>query len=238
LPGAELNDARLNRRRFLLGMGTSAAGLVLVGSGVACGGDGAAAGPDVDEGLGSISGRVVDEKGGAPRPVNARVYLLGSGGSPTGRFTDVDATARFRLVGLQPGDYQLRFHAPGIARVPPHLPHPVRCTVRPDGDTAVVVPIELGVFNPNMVEIYCGDDFYFEQPTGVENGETVVRLGTVVCWYNVGLHPHTVTGGPWGDSGQLPRTASFIWIADQIGTFGYRCKYHLPDMQATLRVTA
>ena len=76
------------------------------------------------------------------------------------------------------------------------------------------------------------------QPDGRENGESVVKLGEAVCWYNVGNQPHTVTGGPWGDSGIMERTQSFIWVADRVGTFGYRCTLHDSSMFATLRVTA
>ena len=63
-----------------------------------------------------------------------------------------------------------------------------------------------------------------------------VKLGVVVCWYNVGSHNHTVTGGPWGDSGVIERAEEFMWTADQVGTFGYRCNFHNPLMQSIVKV--
>jgi plastocyanin len=58
-----------------------------------------------------------------------------------------------------------------------------------------------------------------------------------VCWYNVGVNEHTVTGGPF-DSGTLGEADEFMWTANQVGTFGYRCNFHNPQMQATLIVIA
>ena len=46
---------------------------------------------------------------------------------------------------------------------------------------------------------------------------------------------HTVTGGPWGDSGPLGLDGNFNWTADQVGTFPYRCRYHGTQMIATGR---
>ena len=60
--------------------------------------------------------------------------------------------------------------------------------------------------------------------------------GINVCWYNVGLSVHTVTGGPWVDSGDMQRTQAYLWTATQKGLFAYRCRYHAPQMQATLRI--
>ncbi|MGQ0537846.1 MAG: cupredoxin domain-containing protein, partial [Gemmatimonadaceae bacterium] len=88
------------------------------------------------------------------------------------------------------------------------------------------------------IEIYAGDDFFQLQPDGLENGVARVKQGTTVCWYNVGTQPHSVTGGPWRDSGDLGRAQSFIWVADRIGVYPYRCRYHTPHMTATLEVVA
>ncbi|MGH7695253.1 MAG: hypothetical protein ACRENH_09730, partial [Gemmatimonadaceae bacterium] len=71
-----------------------------------------------------------------------------------------------------------------------------------------------------------------------ENGITTVKIGTTVCWYNVGTQPHSITGGPWNDSGDLNRAQNFIWVANQVGLFPYRCRYHTPHMAATLEVVA
>src|SRR5207244_6077373 len=48
--------------------------------------------------------------------------------------------------------------------------------------------------------------FFQEQPYGLPNAKVVVPLGTLVCWYNVGKNTHSVSGGPWSDSGPLTRT--------------------------------
>jgi len=102
----------------------------------------------------------------------------------------------------------------------------------------VSVRVEFGQGEGDMMEIYVGDYFFQEQPYGKENAEAVVKLGKPVCWYNVGLGPHTVTGGPWVDSGRLERTGNYIWVPDRVGVFGYRCSVHPSQMIATLRVTA
>jgi hypothetical protein len=47
---------------------------------------------------------------------------------------------------------------------------------------------------------------------------------------------HTITGGPWGDSGPLSRAEEFMWTATQVGTFGYRCSFHNPQMQSILQI--
>jgi plastocyanin len=46
-----------------------------------------------------------------------------------------------------------------------------------------------------------------------------------------------VTGGPF-DSGTLGEADEFMWTANQVGTFGYRCNFHNPQMQAKLNVIA
>jgi len=49
---------------------------------------------------------------------------------------------------------------------------------------------------------------------------------------------HTVSGGPWGDSGALTQAPASLWPATTIGTFRYHCKYHPNSEKAILRVTA
>ena len=82
-----------------------------------------------------------------------------------------------------------------------------------------------------MIEIYIGEYFFQAQPLAAPNSETVVKMGTPVCWYNVGLAQHTATGGPW-DSGALNRTDSYIWVPDRIGVFPYTCRFHGTQMIA------
>ena len=136
------------------------------------------------------------------------------------------------------GDYQIRFHASGQAIIPEPYQHPIKFAVQAGKVTDLTIRVVRGNFGNVQAEIYCGDDFFQLQPDGQENGESVVKLGTVVCWYNVGAKVHTVTGGPWNDSGDLQKTQSYIWVANQTGLFPYYCRYTRPQMQGTLRVVA
>ena len=129
-------------------------------------------------------------------------------------------------------------HASGQAIIPEPYQHPIKFAVQAGKVTDLTIRVVRGNFGNSQVEIYCGDDFYQLQPDGQENGETVVKLGSVVCWYNVGIKVHTVTGGPWNDSGDLQKTQSYIWVANQVGLFPYFCRYTQPQMRGTLRVTA
>jgi plastocyanin len=122
--------------------------------------------------------------------------------------------------------------------VPEPLANPVRITVTADAPTVVPFQIVRGEPDEAVHEIYAGDYFFQDQPFGDPNATVVVKLGTTVCWYNVGLTDHTVTGGPWGDSGPISRTEEFEWTANQVGTFGYRCSFHNPQMQSILQVVA
>ena len=184
---------------------------------------------------GRIAGEIVDLLG-APQPLLGRIFLMYESGLQTGQSVSVDGDGRFAFADIPEGEWQLRFHAPGVAYVPEQLPHPVRVTIMANETTTVRIAIERGWEDGvPMVEIYIGDYFFQEQPFGSANGETVVTLGTPVCWYNVGLTRHTATGGFW-DSGALDRTASYIWVADRVGTFPYTCKFHGTQMIATLRV--
>jgi hypothetical protein len=159
-------------------------------------------------------------------------------GQQTGRIADVNAEGRFTFDNLEPRDYKVRFHGAARAFVPDGIVHPYPVTVESGKTADLQVTVQLGVENEMEVEIYAGDDFFQLQPDGQENGITTVKVGTTVCWYNVGTQPHSITGGPWRDSGDLNRSQNFIWVADQVGVFPYRCRYHTPHMAATLEVVA
>jgi hypothetical protein len=173
---------------------------------------------------------------GNPQPRFGSLILMYPSGRHVGITATPDDTGKFGFQNLAAGDYQLRFQAAGQAIIPEPYQHPLKFTVQGSKTTEVTVRIQRGTFAQNQVEIYCGDDFYQLQPNGDENSETVVKVGTIVCWYNVGLKVHTVTGGPWNDSGDLRKTQSYIWVADTAGFYPYHCKYNQPAMQATLRV--
>jgi hypothetical protein len=222
----------LDRRGFLATLGSALVAVPAAGALAACGRDSGPAAPAA--GMGEIRGTVVDLTG-QPDGVG-RIFLMYDNGLQTGRYQDVDGEGQFRFPNVVPANYKVRFHAPRQARVPAYLPNPERVAVAEDGIANVIFQIERGVFNENMIEIYAGDDFFQEQPYGDPNATATVKLGTVVCWYNVGERPHNVTGGPWGTSGTLDRSGSYIWEADQVGTFQYECTLHSPQMRATLVV--
>ena len=225
--------ARLGRRRFLqsmaLGVGAVAFSDVISG----CGGDRTSA-PTTRQGR--VHGTVADEQG-APQAIG-RVYLLLATGQNENIYADVDAQGAFDFGLVDVGKYQLRYWAGALATVPEPNPNPVRITVDGIDETVVHFTISLGNPDANGKEIYAGDDFFQEQPFGDLNAPVTVKLGTVVCWYNVGAHQHTVDGGPWGTSGVLGEAAEFMWTANVAGTFGYRCAFHTPQMQAILQVVA
>jgi len=227
--------AALSRRDFVNLVGRSAAGLIVAGGATACGGAGTTE-PPANE-AGAASGLVLDLQD-VPQAGFGQLILMYPSGHHTGSRATPDAQGRFRFENLPAGDYQIRFNANGQAIIPEPYQHPIKFSVRSGETTDVPVRIQRGSFSQNQVEIYCGDDFFQLQPDGQENGEVIVRLGTVVCWYNVGQKVHTVTGGPWNDSGDMQRTQSYIWVASQTGTFPYRCKYNQPAMQAVLKVEA
>jgi plastocyanin len=159
-------------------------------------------------------------------------------GQQTGRYVDVDPAGRFLLTDVAPGEWQLRFHAPGVAYVPERYQHPLHVTVAANRTIDVHMVVERGWEDgQEMVEIYLGEYFFQEQPFGKENADVTVKIGTPICWYNVGLTQHTVSG-PFWESGVLERTGSFIWLADRVGTFPYFCRFHRSQMIATLHVTA
>jgi hypothetical protein len=228
---------RVSRRGFLQAMST-VAGSAALGSVVAtCGGDGAGPSGPPPAAPGSIQGVVTDLQG-APQGSLGRLYLLRQTGQQTGRTADVAPNGRFSFENLEPRDYKVRYHAAARAHVPDGIIHPIPVTVQSGKTEELQVRVQLGVPNEMEVEIYAGDDFFQLQPDGQENGVTRVKLGTTVCWYNVGTQPHSITGGPWRDSGDLNRSANFIWVANEVGVFPYRCRYHTPHMTATLEVVA
>ncbi len=209
----------------------------IVGASVALaacgGGDGGGTAPAK---TGTVNGLVLDLQG-APQANFGQAILMFPSGRHVGVRVTPDSAGRFMFNDLPEGEYQIRFNSNGQAIIPEPYQHPIKFTVAAGKTTDVTVRVVRGNFGGNQVEIYCGDDFYQLQPDGQENVETMVKLGTVVCWYNVGVKVHSVTGGPWSDSGDLQKTQAYIWVANQVGTFGYRCKYNQPQMQATLRVT-
>ena len=228
-----MKNTEWSRRDFLAVTG-QAAMVSLAGSAVACGGSSAASAITAPR-RGSIEGTVVN-LAEVVQPGLGVITLMYDSGLHTGASVAVDSKGQFRFTNLTPGDYQIRFDAPGEAHIPDGILHPIRFSVQPGEPTPVTVTVEIGGSDYAEIEIYAGDYFYQWQPTGIENGEAVAKIGVIVCWYNVGKQIHTVTGGPWGDSGDMQRTASFMWVADRVGVFGYRDKY-FPSMIGTLRIT-
>lgn len=187
--------------------------------------------------MGTVSGQVIDLQN-APQPGLGSLILMYNSGRQAGLRVTPDASGRFAFPQLPPGDYQVRFDAPGKAIIPDPFENPIRFSVVAGKDTFVPVHVQLGNYAQNLVEIYIGEGFFQQQPDGKENGEVAVAVGTNICWYNVDVEVHTVTGGPWGDTGDLQRTEAYFWTATKPGTYAYRCKYHQPQEQAVLRITA
>ncbi|HEY7569671.1 MAG TPA: hypothetical protein VH762_18955 [Gemmatimonadaceae bacterium] len=228
----------VSRRGFVRAVSAVAGSAALGSFAATCGGDGAS-GPEEPPPVapGAIRGIVTDLQG-APQSSLGRLYLMRQTGQQTGRIADVNAEGRFTFDNLEPRDYKVRFHGAARAFVPDGIVHPYPVTVESGKTAEIQVKVQLGVENEMEVEIYAGDDFFQLQPDGQENGTTRVKVGTTVCWYNVGTQPHSITGGPWRDSGDLNRSQNFIWVANQVGVFPYRCRYHTPHMAATLEVIA
>ncbi|HJU74750.1 MAG TPA: hypothetical protein VJ717_13470 [Gemmatimonadaceae bacterium] len=231
-------EVPVSRRSFLYTMSAVAGSAALGGFAGACGSDsGAGPPPPPEVSSGAIHGIVTDMQG-VQQSSLGRLYLMRQTGQQTGRVAEVTAGGHFLFENLEPRDYKVRFHAAARAYVPDGQIHPVPVTVERGKTADITVKVQLGVENAMEVEIYAGDDFFQLQPDGIENGITRVKVGTTVCWYNVGTQPHSITGGPWRDSGDLNRSQNFIWVADQVGVFPYRCRYHTPHMAATLEVVA
>ncbi len=223
----------ISRRDFVRIASVSVAS-VAIGSTAGCASDSATA-PVLPSSMGRVEGTVTNVQGVAQGNFGTLILMYPSG-QHVGMTVAPDAAGKFRFNDLPAGEYQLRFEASAQAIVPEPYQHPIKFSVDAGRATQLTVRIQRGNFAQNQVEIYCGDDFFQLQPNGQENGETVVKLGTVVCWYNVGVKVHTVTGGPWDDSGDLQKTQAYIWVADVPGLHAYRCKYNQPGMRATLRV--
>ena len=225
----------ISRRDFLARLGAASAGVAVV---TACGGSGGGDGGGIVEppATGNITG-LVETLDGTPQPGLGTLILMSERGQQTGKRASPDANGRFAFSLVTPGSYQIRFDAPGLATVPEPFPHPIRFSVEAGKTTDVPVHVQLGNYNQNLVEIYIGDGFFQLQPDGTENGESVVKVGTNVCWYNVDNAVHTVTGGPWGDSGDLQKSQAYLWPATVTGLFAYQCKYHGSAERALLRVT-
>lgn len=227
-----MTNTEWSRRDFLAASG-QAAMVSLAGAAMACSGSSAAS-VITAPGRGSVEGIVVDLNGVA-QPGLGLITLMYDSGLHTGASVTVDSKGQFTFPNLTAGHYQIRFDAPGEAHIPDGVLHPIRFSVTAGAPTPVTVDVEIGTEDYAEIEIYAGDYFYQWQPNGIENGEAVAKLGVLVCWYNVGKQIHTVTGGPWGDSGDMQRTASFMWVADRVGVFGYRDTY-FPSMLGTLRI--
>lgn len=196
----------------------------------ACTGD---PGPTGSPGTGDIRGSVA-EVGGSPW-TEGRVYLMRDSGLQTGRYSDLASDGTWRIPNVPPGEWQVAFHGPA------HVPHdradnPHRLTVEAGAASEVRFPVRPEHDHEHMIEIYVGDDFFQEQPLGDPNGAATVEVGTEVCWYNVSKMDHEVRGGPWGTSGVMEPTGSFIWEADRVGEFEYQCPHHSTVQKATLIV--
>jgi len=226
----------LSRRDFVAKLVVAGGGIVVAGTG-ACGTSANDGGQIVEPPpTGNITG-IVSSLDGTPQPRLGTLILMNGRGRQTGQRSSPDANGRFSFSSVVAGDYQIRFNAPGLAVVPEPFPHPIRFSVEAGKTTDVPVRVQLGNYNQNLVEIYIGDGFFQLQPDGTENGECSVKVGTNVCWYNVDNTVHTVTGGPWGDSGDLQKSQAYLWPATVTGLFAYQCKYHGSSEKALLRIT-
>jgi len=223
----------MNRRRFIARLGAAAGGSAVLGFIDACGA-GESNSPTAPSATGTVRGTVVDLSGHAQSI--GRIYLLAKSGLNVGVYADVDASGAYEFVSVAVGEYQVRFWGANLASVPERLDNPVRVTVTANATTVVPFQIQVGSRDDPYQDIFAGDFFFQSQPVGEANGTVVAKLGTIICWYNVGQMVHSVTGGPWGDSGPIALDGNFNWTADQVGTFPYRCRYHGTQMIATLRI--
>ena len=232
---SRLTSHAMNRRRFIARLGgAAAAGSALLAFIDACGGSESNS-ITTPGATGTLRGTVVDLSG-KPQGIG-RIYLLAKSGFNSGIHADVDASGGYDFGSVAVGEYQVRYWGANLASVPEPLSNPVRITVKPNEATVVPFQIEVGPADDAEIEIYAGDYFFQGQPAGDANGTVVAKVGTTICWYNVGQIVHSVTGGPWGDSGAIGLDGNFMWTADRVGTFPYRCRYHGTQMIATLEIT-
>src|SRR5688572_28549777 len=128
----------LSRRDFLAGLGAAGAGVAVAGLS-ACGGstgdDGGIVAPSA---TGNIAG-LVSSLAGVPQPGLGTLILMNGRGGQTGQRSSPDTNGRFSFSSLAPGEYQLRFNAPGLAVVPEPFPHPIRFSV--GAGTTTDVPV-------------------------------------------------------------------------------------------------
>lgn len=239
MPGGQLRFGAspiVDRRAFISALGAAAAGSVLLPLAEGC----TSAAPNATApavSKGTVRGSVVDAAG-APKAVG-RIFLLDKNGLNRNVFVDVGAGGTFDFGSVDVGDYLLMYWGANLAHVPEPLPNPVWITVL--AGIPAVIRFQVEAADPNALmdrDINAGDFFFQEQPSGEPNATVVVKLGMLVCWYNVGTMLHTVSGGPWGDSGPLTHGDNFRWKADRVGTFPYSCNYHGARMSATLKVEA
>jgi len=228
---SSLTSHAMNRRRFIARLGAAAGVLAFAD---ACGGGESTRLTAPPGPAGTVRGTVVDLSG-TPQGIG-RIYLLSKSGFNSGVHADVDASGNYDFGSVAVGDYLVRYWGANLASVPEPLPNPVRITVKPNEPTVVPFQIEVGPSDAAEVEVYVGDYFFQAQPVCDANGTLVAKLGTTICWYNVGETVHSVTGGPWGDSGPLALDGNFMWTSDRVGTFPYRCSYHGTRMIATLQI--
>jgi hypothetical protein len=192
----------MNRRGFVSAAGAAVAGTSLAGFVNACAGNNTSVTAPSPP-TGSVLGTVVDLSGNVQ--TIGRIFLLQKSGLNVGTYADVDGTGRFDFGPVEVGEYQLRYWGANLAQVPESLHNPVRITVVAATPTVVQFQVVAGSASGTTDrDIFAGEFFFQEQPSGPPNGTVVVKLGALVCWYNVGDMLHTVTGGPWGDSPRRP----------------------------------
>ena len=165
----------MHRREFLRACARTAAGLLVVSGAESCGGSGDdGVGPP--PGTGNVDGVVTDVQGTVV-PSLGRIILMIASGKQVGILALPDANGHFHFQGLLPGEYQIRYDAPGQAFVPEPFPHLLRFG-GPAGDRASLqVRVRVGPYNINTIEIYCGDGFFQRQPDGPETARPWWRKG-------------------------------------------------------------
>lgn len=209
----------LSRRSFVHGLG---AGAILLG-GVR------------PVGAGQLVGCVGDAAGVAY--AGGALHLFHADGRPTGRVVVSAADGSFAFPGLAAREYQLHFHGGAAATLDDASLHVLRVAIHPGETVRRELRVVRGTFTPRPVEVACADGCYRALPDG-DAADVTVALGSVVCWRNMDRVPHTVTGGPWGDSGEIASGAAWYWIATQPGRFAYHCRRRGASMRATVHVTA